>query len=68
MSVILSTWETEIWRIVGHIVLETPSPKYPEQNGLEIWLKWRKPQSQQKQTNKKTRKEGGKKALLCQDL
>jgi hypothetical protein len=36
--------ETEIGRIKvwgqpGQIVRETPSPKQPEQNGLEVWLK-----------------------------
>jgi hypothetical protein len=42
-SVILATWETDIERIEvrgqpGQIVHKTPSPKKPEQNGLEVWL------------------------------
>jgi hypothetical protein len=44
MPVIPSTWEAEIGRIgvrgqPGQIVHETLSPKYPEQNRLEVWLK-----------------------------
>jgi hypothetical protein len=42
--VTLATWEAEIRRIsvqgqTRQIVYKTPSPKYPEQNGLEVWLK-----------------------------
>jgi hypothetical protein len=45
MPVILITWEAEIRRMAVQdqprkIVCKTPSPKYPEQNGLEGWLKW----------------------------
>jgi hypothetical protein len=41
----LTTWEAEIGRIMiqgqpGQIVHESSSPKYPEQNGLEVWLNW----------------------------
>jgi hypothetical protein len=44
MQVILATWEAEIRRLLvrgqpRQIVHETLSPKYPEQNGLEVWLK-----------------------------
>jgi hypothetical protein len=43
--VILTTWEAEIGRIVFRgqpiqVILNTPSPKQPEQNGVEVWLKW----------------------------
>jgi hypothetical protein len=42
--IILATWDAEIRRILvqdqlGQIVCETPSPKQPEQNGLQVWLK-----------------------------
>jgi hypothetical protein len=42
--VILPTWEAEIRRIMvwgqpRQIVHETPSSKYSEQNGPEVWLK-----------------------------
>jgi hypothetical protein len=43
--VIPATWEVEIWRItletsLGKSFGRPPSPKEPEQNGLEVWLKW----------------------------
>jgi hypothetical protein len=43
-SIILATLEAEIGRIVDggqprQIILKTPSPKKPEQNGLEVWTK-----------------------------
>jgi hypothetical protein len=43
--VFLATWEAEIGRITvqgppRQISLETPSPKEPGENGLEVWLKW----------------------------
>jgi hypothetical protein len=46
MPVILATWEAGIRRIMipgqpKQIVLETSQlQKQPEQNGLEVWLKW----------------------------
>jgi hypothetical protein len=45
MPVILAIWEAEIGRIQllgqsGQIVFWTQSPKQPEQNGLEMWLRW----------------------------
>jgi hypothetical protein len=44
MPVILASWETEIERIaVGEprqIDHEASISKMPEQNGLEVWLKW----------------------------
>jgi hypothetical protein len=48
MLIILVTWEAEIGRILVEgwsvqIVQETTSPKYPEQNRLEVWLKQRTP-------------------------
>jgi hypothetical protein len=44
MPVILATWEAMIERNgvqdqLSQIVLKTQSPKEPEQNGLEVWLK-----------------------------
>jgi hypothetical protein len=41
MPVILAAWEAEIGRIEvpgqpGEIVCKTPSPKYPELNGVEM--------------------------------
>jgi hypothetical protein len=41
---ILATWEADIRRIMvqgqpRQMVHKTPSPKYPEKNGLEVWLK-----------------------------
>jgi hypothetical protein len=45
---ILATWEAEIWWInfpyqPGQRVLETPifKKKKTQQNGLEVWLKWK---------------------------
>jgi hypothetical protein len=45
MAVILAMWKAEIGGSKvrdhpGQIVCKTPCPKYPEQNGLEVWLKW----------------------------
>jgi hypothetical protein len=42
--VILATWESENRRIAVQgkpvqVVYKTPSPKQPEKNGLEVWLK-----------------------------
>jgi hypothetical protein len=42
--VILATWEADFRMIsiqgqTEQIVLKPPSPKQPEQNGLEVWLK-----------------------------
>jgi hypothetical protein len=44
MPVILATWEAEIRRIriqdkPRQIVHKIPSPKQPEENGLEVWIK-----------------------------
>jgi hypothetical protein len=41
----LASWEAEIgtitvWTQPRQIVHETSSSKWPEQNGLELWLKW----------------------------
>jgi hypothetical protein len=43
--IILATWEAETRRVAiqgqpGQIVCKNLSPKQPEQNGLEVWLKW----------------------------
>jgi hypothetical protein len=43
--IILAAWEAEIRRLAvpgqpRHVIPETPSPKQPEQNGVEVWLKW----------------------------
>jgi hypothetical protein len=62
MPVILTTWEAEIGRIKvrgqsREIVCGAPSPKQPEQNGLELWLKQRANSSTAKK--KKRRKQMG---------
>jgi hypothetical protein len=46
LPIILATWEAEIRRVtvlgqLSQIVCETPrSPKEPEENVLEVWLRW----------------------------
>jgi hypothetical protein len=42
--VILATWEAQIWVIA--VRGQTPSPKYPEQTELAVWLKSQKPRVQ----------------------
>jgi hypothetical protein len=48
MPVILAIWEVEIRKIRGSRPtwansFQEPTSKKPEQNGVEVWFKWRAP-------------------------